>query len=521
MNGNLKNRPLQVLRWTFESTFAMGIIAYGFTFLNYAPSHDSLAGLALNVSDQIKLGRFLMPVYRSVFGMSTITPFTEGLLALVWIALAAYFAVRMFELSTRWAIYLTAAIFTVNLTVTAAATTYIQWLGPDMLAVCLASAAAYCWKCSCRPGAKRWLALGTALVVMVLALYQCQVSVVIVLLMLYSILCLMRCSRQSPCEKEVLINGLLGIGMMIAAGMLYLAAMRFVLAMTGNSLTTGDYNSISNLWQNSESIRSRLVNCYKGIVEAFLLTPGYVYSSAFSRCINGMLVLCLAAGGGLLFVRSKRKPWGSVLLVLLIALLPLGMNFSRMVNKAVHSLMTYSYWMLYFMVVLSTDELCRQDSQGGRWFKRAVTGLLCLMLVVQVQTANVAGMKKVAEQETTLSVMTRVADRIEQMDDYVPGETPVAFIGRPGYVLTGNEEYAEVQKIVGMRNNTQISYYATYERYFHYVLQMPIRICSEQEAVELSQSETVKQMPAFPQKGSVQNIDGTIVVNFLPMQTAN
>ena len=43
--------------------------------------------------------------------------------------------------------------------------------------------------------------------------------------------------------------------------------------------------------------------------------------------------------------------------------------------------------------------------------------------------ANQIYLKKDLEYDTTLSVMTRVVDRIEQVEGYIPGETPVKFLG--------------------------------------------------------------------------------------------
>ena len=55
--------------------------------------------------------------------------------------------------------------------------------------------------------------------------------------------------------------------------------------------------------------------------------------------------------------------------------------------------------------------------------------LVAVLLVQNVTIANTAYVKKELDADATLSTMTRVADQLEQREDYVLGETPVAFIG--------------------------------------------------------------------------------------------
>ena len=55
--------------------------------------------------------------------------------------------------------------------------------------------------------------------------------------------------------------------------------------------------------------------------------------------------------------------------------------------------------------------------------------LLALILFDKTVFANQLYLKKELEIDSTLSVMTRVLDRLEQTEGYAVGETPVAMAG--------------------------------------------------------------------------------------------
>lgn len=71
-----------------------------------------------------------------------------------------------------------------------------------------------------------------------------------------------------------------------------------------------------------------------------------------------------------------------------------------------------------------------------------------------------------------------------------------------------------INEITGVDSNSQITYQGTYKRYFKNILQYDINVCSDLETETLKENETVKEMPVFPEKGSVKLVDGIIVVKF-------
>ena len=119
-------------------------------------------------------------------------------------------------------------------------------------------------------------------------------------------------------------------------------------------------------------------------------------------------------------------------------------------------------------------------------------------------------MKKALEKNATLILAGRILDQIESVEGYNPGVTPVAFAGMLSYnwkVNVAEGEFLEIQDWTGLYN----SYSATYNlggyitRYLHY----PIPLDRSRNYAELPE---VRDMPMYPAPGSVQLIDGTVVV---------
>ena len=126
--------------------------------------------------------------------------------------------------------------------------------------------------------------------------------------------------------------------------------------------------------------------------------------------------------------------------------------------------------------------------------------------------ANQIYLKKDLEYDTTLSVMTRVVDRIEQVEGYIPGETPVKFLGdiqRSQLAMT-RPAFAHLDSLTGTEENYAITYGDTFWMYLEDVMGYPIKRFRETKNEE--QERVTDDMPCFPDKDSVQMVDGVVFV---------
>lgn len=106
--------------------------------------------------------------------------------------------------------------------------------------------------------------------------------------------------------------------------------------------------------------------------------------------------------------------------------------------------------------------------------------------------------------------MTRVVARLEAMDGYVPGETPVAIFGGD------NPDKERLQAgslsvLAGLWYDSQATYLASLENYVRIVLQYDVNFVSGAEQ-RLRETDAYQQMGCFPAKDSIAFIDGIVVV---------
>lgn len=155
-----------------------------------------------------------------------------------------------------------------------------------------------------------------------------------------------------------------------------------------------------------------------------------------------------------------------------MALFPFGCNFVYFISQGMeHDLMTFSFAVAPLLVfpLLSMDE----EVGGGLLTKRKNVVYACFALTVfsNVIFANQIYVKKDLEAKSTLSVVTRIIDRIERTEGYVAGETEVCIIGgleenplviskRAGFDYSGTGNQARVAATYNIEH--YISYYLAY-----------------------------------------------------------
>ena len=516
----------ETFKRSFLYTFLLGLLAHGYGFLHFQPSHDSLAEAVSNAANwkcKIQAGRFLKPLYDLALGRFTSFPWINGLMALVFLALAGYFVAEMLDLRKKGQIALVCGILTTNVTVTAISATYTQDFGADMCALALAMLAGFLWKVLSGPGCwvrKRTAALCLAAMAVCLAasmaLYQAFVFSFVTMVMAVSVF---RCLEYPQMSlKKIWAADFFAAGAAILGGLMYFAGLKVVTLVTGVSLHQNNYNSVSNAWTNREPVGERLVGCLEQLWKAFAEMPGYVYPAALPRIISLLLlaVTALCLGAGIVRLAKKKHPVGVIMTILVLtALLPFAMNGVRLLNTSVHVLMTYSYWLAYvfvFRLAIGLSETSR--SKPSKWAERLTAGLLCGIVLMNIQTANAGYVKKATEQQATLSVMTRVVDRLESTEGYEPGITPVVFLGTPADYLKTFEPFEEIESIAGLNANASVTYLRAYAMYFQMIMRVNVNIVYDLSDFDLDEDTCGKTMPCFPAEDSIQMLNGVMIVKF-------
>ena len=143
---------------------------------------------------------------------------------------------------------------------------------------------------------------------------------------------------------------------------------------------------------------------------------------------------------------------------------------------------------------------------------------MCVILLSGTVYANAVYLKKDLESQSFDMLMTRVLDRVEQVEGYVPGETPVAFLGNfSASPLLGEDAFAGYWQ-TGLNFRAPVTHEGSRAAYFAKKLGYNVLLAPQAEVDAIAQSETARCMGVFPAADSVQMVDGCVCVRISPAE---
>lgn len=491
-------------RFTVVCVLVFSALTHGYRFANLMFSHDSLViDQTLDAVHKVALGRYLQPVYWLFRGGLT-APLLIGVLSTVFLAIAVCVIFSLFEIKEKAAILLLSGILSTNTTLTYTYAAYIHEGDAFMLSLLFAAAAVWVFQKQ-----KGGLWKGAILLCISMGLYQSYIQAAILLLMLILFFELL----DGIPAAQVFGKGLRSVGMLAMGSALYYALFRLALLATGIAQEES-YNGMGSLGTYAgEPILYHLVETYRKVfhvfhspdVYRFLNTPDVVsryFLWAVAAGINALLI----GGSAVVFLmhcKNKRLPAANMgLAVLLAVLMPFGSGVTNFLSKGLfHSLMMYAVYLFYLLAFVLLTRYT-----GKPWVRLAACVGIAVLIWNNVVLANQIYLKKALQEQTTLSFMTRLADRLEQMEGYVPGETPVVFVGdyRTQTNLQPLQGF-EALEAVGSYPALTVTNPDSIEQYFRFILNTPIEIAD-------FEYKTHPEMSCFPAAGSCIAENGTVVV---------
>lgn len=498
------------------STVVFWLAANVFFATNTMFSHDALTIYIdeTKTSYFIARGRFSEPLYWWLRGGLNV-PWLCGILSLLWITLSNCLVQSFLELRSRTSIILLCGILTVNVSTTLLNATYLAW--SDVYSFAWLTALISLWLCK-RFG---WIGIvpGAILLCFSLGLYQAYLSCVLALI---ALLCIKWVLDKTPI-KEIAGRFLKMLLCVIGGLILYKIVSDVCMAICGVEAYSG-YNGIAN------------VSDYSGISIPELLAQTWMYpftilvkpaGASYPKLMAFTNVALASISLFLLFwiARKQKTDKASVvLLIVIIVLSPFAMNVIYFISKGmIHELMIQGMQFFFIFAIYIWDLWCAESSHSTKneviIIKAMPLILVGAIIFNNVVFANQVYLKKALEYDATASLVTRVVDRIEQTDGYVPGETEVAFVGRfDSSPLLKSRDGFENLTGVGLWSNSAITYTdgsadgGTVYYYFKSILGYPINLLSQKDTIALAATKEVKDMPAFPQSDSIKMVGNILVV---------
>lgn len=507
----------RMLMFVMMSTFLWGLLSHGYCFFEYSFSHDSLIelhGAVFGNGLKISAGRVFAPFYRAMVRSDVTLPWMIGMLSLLWLGLSVFLTVRIFDIRSKVLAFLTAGIFTSNITVSATAATYLHDLDCYMFSLLCAVGTVCCWKFF-----RRGLLPGAVLLAVSIGMYQGFLSTAITLIMFVCILRLM----EGGSFRAVFSEGIRAIVMILLGGILYAVSLKGIQKLSNVALLSENYNSMDRiLWLTPDWIRILVRQSYEDWFSR-LTNPANVYPGGLIRWIVAILTV-IGATALLVWLLDKKTGIAEKLLcIALLVLLPFGMNLIYLLNLGnVHDLMVFAIWLFYLFVLLLCRWLVQRMGENAwcsrpdirKWISATTVILVAVVFYGNMQFANGMYLKKDLEQSAYLSYMTRVLGRVEATEGYKIGDTEVFISGVPenlNEMPKGFDIYAEVTGL----QRSDLLWFGTRQRYqtlLDYLLGVPMLLADQETWDAFQENPEIAQMPCYPDEGCVRMIDGILVV---------
>lgn len=505
------------------------LICHLFILMNPSYSHDSLLIVACSDNaHQISLGRFLQPLYRAIRGNVT-APWLISALSIVFLSLTLYLIVIILDFKSVLAIILSAGILTTNTTVIFSNATYLPWVDIYALALLMATLAAF-FSIRFRYG----FILGGVCLFCSLGLYQSFITVTIGIIMLLTIKLVLEKARFEV-VRDTILAGIFSI---------FLGLIFYLIGTHISNLivpASDAYNSLNNV---GDGLLDRgLIDIIKLLLNTYFMFAVEIIWLIKDRIVITILALLFigAITIGLVYKWVKEEKifvsW-IIFAIIVVLLLPFGLNANYFIsgNSVYHSLMNYGCFLIYLLPIMIYD-LCGSNVQESEWgacnknirnkFYKTMVMLLpvfvCVIIYNNIVFANGVYTEKYLQASMTFSTMTRVVDRIEEVDGFTPGETPIAIIGElnDSMLMSQTSEFDTYSGIGTAPNRFSVTHRDTYTQYLSYILGYPLAEITETEEQTLKGNIQVVNMPTFPHTGSCAIIDGYMVIKLSEYDQSN
>ena len=506
LGGKLWQRIGKGQKCAFFACIIVGYLVHLYAFTNIIPNGDGLSRV-YDLQQMTVSGRWFLH-YATSLNNFTQMPAVIGALSLFLLGLAAALSVDVLKIRSH---VLAAACGAVMAAFPCMGYTFLYMFTASAYCLAILMAVLSVWLAKrCRVG----FLLGVALLAMTMGTYQVYVTVAIAL----SVLCVVRnvLESENTFREELLFGLKLMAYIALGAVVYYVVLMIFLKVKNLELLSYLGMDAASSGYPIGQLPRL-VVDTYKQVI-AFFFIPGSAngFGNGFYLVLNllalGLGVVCALAW----LMEQKRESWRVLTFVGLLAILPLAINFGQIISpySVPTPLMKYAYVFVYLAVFMLADL-----ADGSAWLKKirsqtvpcvAVWSLFLLLFCLN--TNNTLYTASAQAHRAAESYLTRLMARVENCEGYERG-MEVVFVGAipDGQIRSAVESYAQVDHYsVPIHNVAELNKHIYY--YLNDWLSVPVEEPEESVVIALAESAAFREMPLYPEQGSVKVLDGRVVV---------
>ncbi len=488
------------------SAMVMGIVTHLFGLVNALHNYDDIATQPSGYGTGVTSGRWFLEILGGILeklGLHYNLPVVNGLLFLVFVALAAGFLVSFFRLKKKISGIFVGMLFVVF--PTAASTLFFRFTAPYYgFAVLMSVLAAWVLR-RCRWG----LLLSGFLTAASLGIYQAYVPITIAMFVLQ----LIQESLEGETDAWTLVKrGLYDCAALLLGVVLYFLFLQLCLKLYRVELT--DYQGISTMGQLSLGDLPKLV---WQAFESFCKMPFYDYYGLASRKIVKLTYLLLAAITMVMVILTlmlKIKKTSLIVLTCLLCLVfPVAVNFMVIMCNGgwLYTLMIYGFVLVPCAPLVLWEQM-PSLKMGRELLAKPLAFATALLIFCYAYYTNVNysalyfANRQVENYVSSITVQVRMTEGFDADKQWAfLGEIEDPLLscpweGEDSFGGSGFTEYLLNQYSLG-------NWFQNYVGY-----RLPL--VSTEKAAQLHQTEEVAAMSCWPAQGSIRVIGDTVVVKF-------
>lgn len=514
--ANLQREPLYLnpgilwyklpprFRLAFISAFSLGLIIHLYIFSNFLLNPDGIHTIKTN-NDYLYFGRWSTEFFSSLSWIYE-TPVVISVLALLALALCAGLTVCILDIRSSACVFLVSG-FMVSFPTVACTFTFMFLADAFFIAVFLHVVAVYITK-KFHYG---WV-IAILCIAAGLGVYQAYIGCTVTLFLLDCIVALF----SDTSTKDVLKRGIAYIAIIFAGLILYRIVLAFFLWK--NQTVLSSYKGIS------EAINSGFFDYLRALPLTYRQVIRFFWSTSYLtwplRLLQRVIFIFAASCFFLLFVKKRiyKDPLRFFLLLCGAALLPAALNLICIICAGltnVNMLMQYSYVFAYVFAIklfeMTALEVHSLHFGKARHVVVLANLAFCIALIwANFCVCNTGYLALQLSMEINQSIGNRILSRLETMEDYVPGKTPIMFVNSPAAINKTGVKSPYLTEMTGV-SFTLLSQYSGVET-FKYLCGAEIRGASAEQRDTITSSGILDSMPVFPEKDSIQIYDGVVVI---------
>lgn len=497
-------------KFVFISTFIIGFITHGYAIVNKITNHDDMS-ILYGCGDGLSFGRWMWKVWTDLQILNN--PLVFGLFNLVLMSICAVLLVRAFCVRKLWIACLIGGIW-ISFPANTSLFFYTQLIPIYSIGILLSVFAIFCFATQ-----KNWRRYVITIICIIFstACYQAYFAITVVGL---SLLLLIKMYRKNM-EWKIITYETLSTGFVLLFGIGgYFIATKAVCKFYNVSMSS--YQGLNNI---GVGYFTKICDMIQSAYHTFFTFHSNLENVFLAKLQDVALpVLFVIVAIVILWRHIKNNnKIAFILSAIIIIIYPALCNLTYFYGADfVYSLMQYTNVFLYFAVLVFMDELSLTLLIQKKYIRVSISIMSIIVGLGIVQNFMLANKEYYAQQRTqtiAIAYLSDVVTQIRSVEGYSQ-DMPIALIG-----YCQDESLQAIDRSLCRTNLGGITTAESFVNSVIYYDWMRIgsfqnwlgfsgSFLSAEQAREMLQDEKINEMKNYPADGSVQVIDGVIVVHF-------